>query len=112
LTESLYFDRLEKMPRRTRNRVELLPLPKPKPLSLPLPQRQNSGFLETVKEGFGFGIGSSIARSMFDSGSFSASSTASSHPFAPTTTEPKETKEYTQCRKEGGDHESCKQLLE
>ena len=69
------------------------------PVALPL-KIQQSTLGQSVKEGFGFGIGSSIARNMVDRvfGSFSS----------PKSSLTKLT-EYTQCIQEGGTEEVCKQ---
>jgi hypothetical protein len=70
------------------------------PIGIPPIKIQQPTLLHTIKEGFGFGIGASIARNIVDRtfGSFSAPKT----PLIKST-------EYTQCIQEGGDEEVCKQ---
>ena len=70
------------------------------PVAIPPIKFQQPSLLHTVKEGFGFGIGSSIARNMVDRvfGSFSSSKSSLT-----------KLTEYTQCIQEGGNEEVCKQ---
>lgn len=78
---------------------------------------QQSSVWQSMKQGFGWGIGTSIARNMFGGGAPSVSPivppSASSTVSVPTNTvqEISNQPAYTQCRQEGGDHESCKQYL-
>lgn len=78
---------------------------------------QQSSVWQSMKQGFGWGIGSSIARNMFGGGATSVSPivppSASSTVSVPTNTvqEISNQPAYTQCRQEGGDYESCKQYL-
>ena len=69
------------------------------PIAIPPIKFQQPTLLQSVKEGFGFGVGSSIARNMIDRafGSFSEQK-----PIIKST-------EYTQCIQEGGTQEVCKQ---
>lgn len=77
---------------------------------------QQSSVWQSMKQGFGWGIGTNIARTMFGPAPTvspivppSAPSTAS----VPTNTvqELSNQPAYNQCRQEGGDYESCKQYL-
>ncbi len=71
-----------------------------------------TGVWQSVKQGFGWGIGTNIARNLFGGPSVSpiVPSSASSAVPVPVQ-ESTKTPEYTQCLKEGGDHEACKQYL-
>jgi hypothetical protein len=77
---------------------------------------QQSSVWQSVKQGFGWGIGTSIARNMFGGGPTvspivppAASSVA---PVLPNTTQELVGQPaYNQCRKEGGDHEACEHYL-
>ena len=88
-------------------------------------QQPSSSFLQTIKEGFGFGLGSSIAHTLMGS---LFGSNRSHHTVAissPSKVESDTTvshsnysassaieqKEYLQCIKEGGTEEICKQYL-
>jgi hypothetical protein len=69
-----------------------------------------------MKQGFGWGIGTSIARNIFGPDP----TVSPIVPPAPSSVVPVQTTTsqelvgqpaYTQCRKEGGDHEACKQYI-
>jgi hypothetical protein len=77
---------------------------------------QQSSVWQSMKQGFGWGIGTSIARNMFGGGptvSPIVPPSASSVVSVPTNTTQELVSQpaYNQCRKEGGNHESCKQYL-
>jgi hypothetical protein len=93
--------------------------------SRPVKSQQPSSFGQTIKEGFGFGLGSSIAHTLMGS---LFGSNRSHHTVAissPSKVESDTTvsrsnysdssaieqKEYVQCIKEGGTEEICKQYL-
>ena len=64
-----------------------------------------------MKQGFGWGIGTSFARSFFGGAPVTvAPPVASPQPQA--SSEVIETKQYQQCILEGGGHEGCKHYLE
>jgi hypothetical protein len=87
--------------------------------------QQPSSFVQTIKEGFGFGLGSSIAHTLMGSlfgSNRSHHTVATSSPSkveSDTTVSHSnysdssaiEQKEYVQCIKEGGTEEICKQYL-
>ena len=101
--------------------VSSIPRPSAPTPVVPAPQtvvvEQQSSVWQSMKQGFGWGIGSSIARNMFGGGATSVSPivppSTSSTVSVPTNTvqEISNQPAYTQCRQEGGDHESCKQYL-
>jgi hypothetical protein len=77
---------------------------------------QQSSVWQSMKQGFGWGIGSSIARNMFGGGptvSPIVPPSPSSVVSVPTNTTQDLGNQpaYTQCRKEGGDHEACAHYL-
>lgn len=77
---------------------------------------QQSSVWQSMKQGFGWGIGSSIARNMFSHAptvSPIVPPGPSSVVSVPTTTTQELVGQpaYNQCRKEGGDHEACLQHL-
>jgi len=80
-----------------------MPIVSPKtPVAIPLGTQQLT-LGQTIKEGFGFGIGSSIARNIVD---------RAFGPVDKSLTEKKpliKSKEYMQCMDEGGNDEVCKQ---
>jgi hypothetical protein len=89
------------------------PAPPVVPQTIPV-EHKTGGILDSMKQGFGWGIGTSIARNMFTPTVSpivppASSSTAS----VPTNTvqELLNQPAYNQCRKEGGDHEACKQFI-
>lgn len=106
------------------------PLPPPPPHISPLPSSSSTvaqppqtvtvehktGIWDSMKQGFGWGIGTSIARNMFGGAPTvspivpPASSSTVSVPIH-TAQEIQNQPAYTQCRQEGGDHEACKQYL-
>lgn len=75
-----------------------------------------TGIWDSMKQGFGWGIGTSIARNMFGGAPTvspivpPASSSTVSVPTNSVQEIPNQPA-YTQCRQEGGDHEACKQYL-
>jgi hypothetical protein len=98
--------------------------------STPFQVQSKTGLFQSIKEGFGFGVGTNIARSMFGQ-SEPAASSAPSAPAAPlaappsvaappTVVSPSQEKQkkvtfnlvYTQCMLEGGSEDFCKQLSE
>lgn len=93
-----------------------VPTPAPAP-SVGAPQtvivEQQTSIWQSMKQGFGWGIGSSIARNMFvpapTVSPIVPPTPSSVVPVSTTTTQ--EQPAYNQCRKEGGDHEACKQYL-
>ena len=93
--------------------ASLAPLPQTVPQTVTV-EHKTAGIWDSMKQGFGWGIGTSIARNMFTPTVSpivppASSSTAS----VPTNTvqELLNQPAYNQCRKEGGDHEACKQHL-
>lgn len=85
----------------------LMPRPTPN-------QSSNPSFMQTVKEGFSFGIGASIARNVVDRIFGSTTSTPRIDP--PATVDPKpvigENQHlYHKCIQDGGKHETCKDYL-
>ena len=77
-------------------------MPRQEPITVKPPS-----FGQSVKEGFSFGFGASIARNVVDR-LFGAS--------PPTVTTPSKTPledqlAYQQCLKDGGDHEKCKEYI-
>lgn len=90
------------------------------PAVAPVPQTQTvtvehkTGIWDSMKQGFGWGIGTSIARSMFTPTVSPITLPAPSSAVPVSTTTSQELigqPTYNQCRKEGGDHEACKQYL-
>jgi hypothetical protein len=88
----------------------------------PLATSQRSSFGQTVKEGFAFGVGSSVANSLVRSFLGSALTTQSQNPTDPivqsarsvgasSTQDMSGQVEYLQCMKEGGTEEVCKQYM-
>jgi hypothetical protein len=83
------------------------------PTSAPSIQVERPGFLQTVKEGFGFGAGSAIAHNLFRSSAPTQQSAPSSvvPVGASATQDATGTIQYIQCVKEGGTHDACKHNL-
>ena len=91
----------------------------------PMVQVQPPGFLQSMKEGFGLGVGASIARNIVDRAFGAGTAALAPAPTSPTPTpvSPIHTlpahstkfldqREYEQCIKEHGTEDSCKQYLE
>ena len=90
----------------------------------PFQVQSKTGLFQSIKEGFGFGVGTNIARSMFGPSEPAApSGTPTAAPpsvaaLPPTVVSPSEEKQkkvsvdlvYTQCMLEGGSEDFCKQL--
>jgi hypothetical protein len=97
-------------------------MPRPTPTPTPM-QSSSPSFMQTVKEGFSFGVGTSIARNIVDRVFGSSPPPVSSSPVAPTppsmpvqSVEPKVTigedqHLYHKCIQDGGKHETCKDYL-
>ena len=85
----------------------------PTPVPAPSIQLERPGFLQTVKEGFGFGAGSAIAHNLFRSSAPTQQSAPSSvvPVGASATQDATGTIQYIQCVKEGGTHDACKHHL-
>lgn len=89
---------------RSNSSKKTMPIVSPKtPIAIPPVGTQQPTLLQSVKEGFGFGIGASIARNIVD---------RAFGPVDKSLTEKKpliKSKEYMQCMDEGGNEDSCKQ---
>ena len=118
------------MPRQQVQKNTIIPVKKHLPSSslIQSSQQQKPSLLNTVKEGFAFGVGSSLAntfiRNIFGSSSsvapnptLAAASAAAAAPQpigsvgALATQDMTGHLEYMQCMKEGGTEEACKQYL-
>ena len=105
----------------------------PVPSSTPVQVQSKTGLFQSIKEGFGFGVGTSIARSMFGQSESAAPSAPAAPPSVaaplatppsvaalPSVVSPSQEKQkkvtfdlvYTQCMLEGGSEDFCKQLSE
>ena len=94
--------------------------PSPSVAPAPAPQsvivEQQSSVWQSMKQGFGWGIGTSIARNMFGGGPIVSAlvppAPSSVVPISGNTTQELVNQPtYNQCRKEGGDHEACEHYL-
>lgn len=101
--------------------------PVPAAPSVPTVVQHQQTLGQSIKQGFGFGLGSSIARSLFGGGggsnsglsSESSSSNRDYHTISPQASvasevlrENREWREYQQCLKEArGEQEACKHLM-
>ncbi len=97
-------------------------MPRPTPTPTPM-QSSSPSFMQTVKEGFSFGVGASIARNIVDRVFGSSSPPVPSPPAAPAIpsmpVQPVEPKVkigedqhlYHKCIQDGGKHETCKDYL-
>lgn len=74
-------------------------------------QAQAPGLMSSMKEGFGLGVGLSVARNLVD-GIFGSKEPAQPPPMiqAPPA-KPLHLREYTECIQEGGTEDSCKKFL-
>lgn len=93
------------------SRSKSLPLPPPvahtpSPLVV---QHQPNGFMANVKEGFGLGVGVSVARNIVD-GFFNRSAPVAA-PVVPTVSPILDLKDYNQCILKGGTQETCKDKI-
>ena len=79
----------------------------------PLEVKSKTGLFQSIKEGFGFGVGTNIARSMFGPSSPTETSTPVV-PSVPPSHEKQKTLSidhvYNQCLLEGGTETFCRQL--
>jgi hypothetical protein len=87
----------------------------------PLQVQSKTGLFQSIKEGFGFGIGTNLARSMFGPSEPAAPAAPPTvgtppTPLVPPSQEKQKTVAfdlvYTQCMLEGGTDDFCKQLSE
>lgn len=84
-------------------------MPRTQPIDVKPPS-----FGQTVKEGFSFGIGASVARNVVDRIFGSAQTTPQMtvpKTLGPSKVPLEEQVAYQQCLKDGGDHEKCKDYL-
>lgn len=84
----------------------------------PFQVQSKTGLFQSMKEGFGFGVGTSIARSMFGPSEPAAPPAAPVAAPSESLVQPSQEKQkkvafdvvYTQCMLEGGSEDFCKQL--
>ena len=82
-------------------------MPRQEPITVKPPS-----FGQSVKEGFSFGFGASIARNVVDS-LFGTPKPVVTTPVvsSPSKTPLEDQLAYQQCLKDGGDHEKCKEYI-
>ena len=76
----------------------------------PIIERKPPSFGQSVKEGFSFGIGTSLARNLVD-GLFWNKPKASTPSLDSNKAPLEQQLAYQQCLKDGGDHEKCKDYI-
>jgi hypothetical protein len=81
-------------------------MPRQEPITVKPPS-----FGQSVKEGFSFGFGASIARNVVDSWFGTPKPVVSTPVTTPSNTSLGEQLAYQQCLKDGGDHEKCKDYI-
>ena len=96
----------------------IMSLPAAKPTIPPVPVQQKASFGEIIKEGFAFGIGSSIAQRIFGSSkqvipqpTAAAIETGNTNPVSTNVKDMSDQLMYHQCILDGGIEETCKQYI-